>query len=316
MSEGLAKEVVWLSGHLTFREVTEVLERVGHLSVSNSQVWRTVQEHGEAIQKVVEDQTIEAQGAAPSTGRMGCSADGGMIHIRGEGWKELKIGDIFEVEYRKEKDAQTGEEMEVGHAVKDSYVAHLGGPEQFGAMLWKEAKRRGWEKARSTAMVADGASWIWNLAHTHFYDSLQLVDWYHATEHLSAAAHTLHGDQPEKVRSWLEKQKTQLYRGHALSIVRTLLDEAEQHPQQAHSLRSEAGYFQNNHRRMQYMFMREQGWPIGSGMVESGCKQFKHRFAGPGMRWSRQGAERLIPIRSAIMSSTFDAVWLRAHSSP
>ena len=247
---------------------------------------------------------------------MGCSADGGMIHIQGEGWKELKIGDIFEVEYQKEKDAQTGEEMEVGHAVRNSYVAHLGGPEQLGAMLWKEAKRRGWEKAQATVVVADGASWIWNLAHTHFYDSQQLVDWYHATEHLAAAAQTLHSDQPEKARHWLEKQKTQLYQGHALSIAHTLLDEAEQHPQQAQSLRSKVGYFKNNHRRMQYMFMREQGWPIGSGMVESACKQFKHRLCGPGMRWSRQGAERLIPICSTIMSSTFDDLWLRAHPSP
>lgn len=316
MSEELAKQVVWLGGHLTFRQVEEVLKRVGRLSVSNSRVWRTVREHGEAIQEVIEDRTVEEQGAAPPTGRMGCSADGGMIHIRGEGWKELKIGDIFEVESRKEENSQTGEEMEVGHAVRDSYVAHLGGPEPFGAMLWKEAKRRGWEKAQATAMVADGASWIWNLAHTHFYDSRQIVDWYHATDHLAAAAQALYSDQPERARRWLQKGKTRLYQGHALSIVRTLLDEAAQHPQQAQSLRSEAGYFQNNHRRMQYMQMREQGWPIGSGMVESGCKQFKHRFCGPGMRWSREGAERLIPIRAAIMSSTFDAIWLRSHPSP
>ncbi len=67
-----------------------------------------------------------------------------------------------------------------------------------------------------------------------------------------------------------------------------------------------AGYFENNQHRMNYLELREEGWLIGSGMVESGAKQFKDRFTGAGMRWSRSGAERLLPIRAAIMSQTFD----------
>ena len=68
---------------------------------------------------------------------------------------------------------------------------------------------------------------------------------------------------------------------------------------------------------MQYLEFREEGYPIGSGMVESGAKQFKARFTGPGMRWSRQGIERLIPVRSAIMSNQFDALWSHVyHKSP
>jgi len=67
---------------------------------------------------------------------------------------------------------------------------------------------------------------------------------------------------------------------------------------------------------MDYLEMRIQGWVIGSGMVESGAKQFKARLAGPGMRWSRSGAERMLPIRSAILSGRFDHVWLSAQNSP
>jgi hypothetical protein len=316
MSEELAKQMVWLSGKLTFREVEEVLIRVGDLSVSSSRVWRTVKVHAEAIQRVMEDRTVEEPVEAPQSRWMGCSADGGMIHIRHEGWKELKIGDIFEIEPRAKEHSRTSEEMEVGRAVRNSYVAHLGGPEPLGELMWKEAKRRGWEKAHATMVVGDGASWIWNLARSHFYDSEQIVDWYHATGHLAKAAQALHGDQSEKAQRWLKNQESSLYQGQALSIARLLRDETERHPQQAETLRGESGYFLNNHRRMQYMQMREQGWPIGSGMVESGCKQFKHRFCGPGMRWSREGAERLIPVRAATMSSQFDAVWRRAHPVP
>jgi hypothetical protein len=316
MSEGLAKEVVWLSGILTFGVAAEVLRRIGDLPVSRSRVWRTVKVHGEAIQKIMEKRAVAEQVAEPESQWMGCSADGGMIHIRDEGWKELKIGAIFEVESHKGKHSRTREEMDVGRSVRNSYVAHLGGPEPLGELMWREARRRGWEKAHATMMVGDGAPWIWNLASSHFYDSKQVVDWYHATEHLAKAAQILHGPQTEKAERWLKTQKNALYQGQALPIAHMLLDKAEQHPQQAELLQGEAGYFTNNHRRMQYMQMREDGWPIGSGMVESGCKQFKQRFSGPGMRWSRPGAERLIPIRSAIMGGQFDEVWSQAHPAP
>jgi hypothetical protein len=67
---------------------------------------------------------------------------------------------------------------------------------------------------------------------------------------------------------------------------------------------------------MQYLETREEGWLIGSGMVESGAKQYKDRLTGAGMCWSRPGAERLLPIRSAVMSDTFDQVWRLAYNSP
>jgi hypothetical protein len=78
----------------------------------------------------------------------------------------------------------------------------------------------------------------------------------------------------------------------------------------------EAGYFQDNYRHMQYLETREEGFPIGSGMVESACKQFRARLAGSGMRWSRAGLERLLPIRAAIMSQRFDELWQIIYHLP
>jgi len=312
MSNGLAKLLVWLAGQLPYERVKEVVERVGHLHVTTSQVWRLTQVEGERLRRAAECGMSEERAAPGASQRMGCSVDGGMIHIRGEGWKELKIGDVFEVTMRAGADSRTGEAVEQGRAVRDSYVAHLGGPERFGELLWREAARRHWDQAPETVVVADGAVWIWNLVKTHLYDSQQVVDWYHALQHLAAAGQLLLGDHPQEFRAWLTKWSTRLYQGQAKQIAHMLQREARRLPSHAEALRNEAGYFLNNHRRMQYMQMREQGWPIGSGMVESGCKQFKHRFAGPGMRWSRSGAERLIPIRAAIMSSHFDDLWERS----
>jgi len=76
------------------------------------------------------------------------------------------------------------------------------------------------------------------------------------------------------------------------------------------------GYFEKNKRRMNYLELRADGWVIGSGMVESGGKQFKSRFCGSGMRWSRSGAKHLLPIRTAILSQRFDQLWQKAYYSP
>jgi hypothetical protein len=88
----------------------------------------------------------------------------------------------------------------------------------------------------------------------------------------------------------------------------------------AEALAAEATYFQRNFRRnfqrMNYLEMREAEWPIGSGMIESAAKQYKARFCGPGMRWSRSGAENLLPIRSAILSQPFDLLYAAAQNLP
>lgn len=330
LSLGVARLVTWLSGLLSFREVCEVLDKVGGIDVAVSTAWREVQMRGERIRAAeapseveaveLEEPPSEAAKENEHPKRMGASLDGGMIHIKDEGWKELKVGVVFEVALEKRLDLRSKELVEVGHALKNSYVAHLGGPEAIGALLWKEARRRRWEEAEDTVLLGDGAVWIWNLVNTHFYDSKQIVDWYHGTQHLAAAAQFMYEQDAQEARRWLEKWKTRLYRGQAEQIAEHLTQaaalEALTQPKKAEALQTEAGYFLTNQRRMQYMQMREDGWPIGSGVVESGCKQFKHRFAGPGMRWSRPGAERLIPIRAAIMGNRFDTVWNRTLNSP
>ena len=323
-SEGVLKEIVWVSGVVgSYEKAEAVLQRVGHLSVSDSNVWRRVQGWGEKF-KEVEDTRRERANALPGLNdmyrgvsetdeRMGVSMDGGMVHIRDEGWKELKVGCVFELEVRPTWDKETKEWVELAHAVDNSYVAHLGGPELFGQMVWAEARARGWEQAMDTQVVGDGAPWIWNLAGEHFYDSRQVVDWYHATEHLGVAARLLHGEGSAAAKRWYKRAETRLYQGHAERIAVGLSEAAADRPEVVDDLLTQAGYFIKNKRRMQYLEMREDEFVIGSGMVESGCKQFKGRFCGPGMRWSRAGIERLIPIRGAIMGDRFDTMWQQVY---
>lgn len=325
-SEAVSKLVVWLSGLLPYEQVEAVLARVGQIHCSRNSAWRRATQWGEAMRQAeAQDQTRARQvetrggavaGEAPRAERLGASLDGFLIHLREEGWKEVKAGSIFRIELDAKQDPQTCELIDVGRAVENSYVAHLGGPEGFGDKLWSEAKRRGWTRAAETQVVADGAVWIWNLVADHFYDSVQVVDWYHAKSHLAHAAQLLYGEATPGMQRWLTVRATHLFQGQAEGIAQTLREAASQHPAQASELRTEAGYFETHKRRMEYLDRRMDGWILGSGMVESAAKQYQARFKGPGMRWSRTGAERLLPVRTAILSHRFDEIWQRIYYSP
>ncbi len=274
--------------------------------------------------------------------RKGVALDGALIYIRDEQWKELKIGDVFDVAVQPTRDSETGEVVELAHAVNNRYVAHLGGPEVLGELLWAEARCCGWEQAQDTIVLGDGAVWIWHQAALHFGRSHQLVDWYHARQHLAEAARLLKAEGTSSHRRWLNSRTTLLYQGHAARIAAELdkaqaarqppakTDKSGQttkaapaattpksaSPAKQEALAREATYFRTNQLRMNYLEMREEEWPIGSGVIESGAKQFKARFTGPGMRWSRQGAENLIPLRAAVLSNHFDATWAAAKNLP
>jgi hypothetical protein len=323
-SEQVAKQAVWLSGLMTYEQASQILEKIGGIAMSSSSAWRRVEKWGQQFEQVERLQQVKAYGFEEqaaidpnrSLGRKGVAMDGTMVHIREEGWRELKVSCVFEIEKRVGIDAETKQQVEKGHAINNRYAAHLGGPEEFGMKMWAEARHQHWMQAEDSIVIGDAASWIWNLASEHFYDSHQVVDWYHASQHLANAAKVLHGEGSAKAHRWHRTWETKLYQGHADQIANKLTKLAKKHPEKAEGLRIEAKYFRNHYKRMQYLEMREEGYPIGSGMVESEAKQYKARFAGSGMRWSREGAEHLLPVRTAIMSKRFDKMWAAAYNSP
>lgn len=316
-SEGVARQVVRLSARLAYEEVVETLQETGQIRISKASVWRLSQRWGAQFQaRPAVSEAVERSSAAPVE-RMSASLDGAMVYVLAEGWKELKVGTVSEVVCEPVLDPVTLEEEPLARARNTSYVAQLGGPEAIGQQVWQEAIRRGWQQMPETEVVADGAAWIWNLAGDYFYDSTQVVDWYHATEHLANAAQQLY-PQDEGVRKrWLHEQKTLLFQGHADRLVQHLDKKAETGaPAAAEVLRQEAGYFETHQHRMYYLDFRNDGWLIGSGTVESAAKQYKHRFTGPGMRWSRMGLENLIPVRSLVLSHTFTRAWQTLYFAP
>jgi len=133
-----------------------------------------------------------------------------------------------------------------------------------------------------------------------FPDSLQIIDWFHACQHLSLASSALFPLNPDRATRWYAHRLDDLFLGAAASIALEL---------ECADLPEHARYFRIHQRRMQYQEFREEGYPIGSGTVESAVKQFKARLTGAGMRWSRDGARQMLMLRASALDHSFDARW-------
>jgi hypothetical protein len=326
LTPDVVRQAVWLAGLVPYREAEAILAEIGQVTLPATSIWRRVQQAGcqfaalEAAERAqataLPEKWDPPSRAETSDQRLGVAMDGFMVHLRDEGWKEMKLGAVFELAVRQEHNARTGERGPAAHAVNVSYAAHLGGPELFGELVFTEARRRGWEQAQDTQVIGDGAVWIWNQAGVHFGQSRQLVDWYHAKQHLAEAARLYKGEGTPAYTLWFNSRETALYQGHAERIACELEQATPAKPESADSLKREAGYFRQHQRRMNYLEMREEDWIIGSGMVEGGAKRYQARLCGPGMRWSRKGAANLTPVRTAILSGRFAERWQAAQNLP
>jgi hypothetical protein len=302
--------MVWLSGLLAYEQCEAVFQTIGERWVSASSIWRQTQKHGERMKTYIEQQREQVSvervqlpdARYDHDQRKAVSMDGGRVNIRGEGWREVKVGAVFDVETRLERNPQTRELDEMAHGVNVHYTAVLGAKDTFKSALWALAVQHDLPTARNRSVVADGALWIWDVAEDVCPDGQQVVDWFHAVEHLNEAAHALYTDENDvaKRKRWLKTYKNHLYMGRIHKIIRGL------HKRGKASL---ATYFERHQRRMQYLEFREEGLPIGSGTVESGVKQFKQRLSGAGMRWHLDNANQMLVIRAAVLGNDFHTLW-------
>jgi hypothetical protein len=299
-SPELKRNLVWLSGLLPYAQAEAVMQRIGKQTISDSSLWRTVERQGD---RLAAEAKPTAAGEAPvrsdqlwAWGKM-LSMEGGMVNIRQEGWKELKVSLIGDVVSADPPDSSVIPKV---HTMPLTYTAVLGDVEAFAPVLVRAAQAYGFFEAEQSSIPADGASWIWGIADRHFPQSTQIVDCYHARQHLAEAAQARFPDRPQQAAAWLQAQSEILFEG-PLDRLLVELNQA--------GLAEFAHYFQTHQARMRYLDFQEAGLPIGSGSVESEVKQFKQRLAGPGMRWSRPGAERMIPIRAAVLDNSFDTRW-------
>lgn len=309
-TRALACQMVWLSGLLPYAQCERVFKTIGERWVSASSIWRQTHKHGQRLQTYVEQQRQQVSveriqlpdAKHDHDQRKGVSMDGGMVNIRGEGWREVKVGTVFDIEIRLERNPQTQALDEMAHGTQVHYTAVLGSKDDFRPALWALAVQHELPTARNRSVVADGALWIWEVAEDICPDGTQVVDWFHAVERLSEAAHALYPkpDDAVKRQRWLKTYKDHLYMGRIHKLIAAL--KLRGFPQLT-------TYFQRHQRRMKYLEFREDAIPIGPGTVESGVKQFKQRLSGTGMRWHLDNANRMLVIRSAVLGNDFHHLW-------
>jgi hypothetical protein len=180
------------------------------------------------------------------------------------------------------------------------FVATREGIEGLRGQLHAEALRRGLGQAAGALIIADGAVWIWRLADDRFKDARQRLDFYHAVQHLAAVGRALFGEDQAKLKGWLRPLVRQLKNQSSLKVIHQLEELREGLPAgaAAEAVQKEVAYFHEHQDRMDYRVGRQRGEPIGSGAIESTCRQFQCRFKRPGQYWSREGDESLLCLET------------------
>jgi hypothetical protein len=304
----MAKRMVWLSGLLPYEQCQTVFEPIGERLIPASSIWRQTERYGQDLhqqlerqrQQVSVERLVLPDAPYDHDQRKAISMDGGMVNIRGEGWRELKVGAVFDVTVRLERNPRTQALDEMAHGANVDYTAVLGNKETFTPALWALALEHQIATAKERAVVADGALWIGNVAEDVCPDGRQIGDWFHACQHLAEAAQARYPDADKSRQRWFHQMKDWLYLGQIQAIIQSLTQAGDT---------DHAQYFERHQRRMQDLEFREEGWPIGSGTIESGVKQFKQRLTGAGMRWRSDAADRMLVIRAAILGHDFDRLW-------
>ena len=180
------------------------------------------------------------------------------------------------------------------------FVATREGIDGLREQLHAEALRRGLGQAAGVLVIGDGAVWIWRLADDRFKDARQRLDFYHAVQHLAAVGRALFGEDTAKLKGWLRPLVQQLKNQSAIKVVERLEEILTQMPvgAAAQAVQKEVNYFHEHQNRMDYRAGRRRGEPIGSGAIESTCRQTQCRFKRPGQYWSHQGDEALLCLET------------------
>jgi Uncharacterised protein family (UPF0236) len=218
--------------------------------------------------------------------------------------REAKLGAVF---------TQVGVDAE-GRPIRDegstTYVGAIETAEEFGQRIFTEAIRRGARYSKQMVVLGDGAPWIWNIASEHFPGAVEIVDLYHAREHLSELAKVIYGPGSKAARQWADARIAELDVGDVEAVLAAMARLRPGNHAIKDEVRRASGYFQTNADRMRYREFRSQGLFVGSGVIEAGCKTIAgRRLKQSGMRWTVKGANAILALRCCELSGRTEQYW-------
>jgi hypothetical protein len=218
-------------------------------------------------------------------------------------WHEWKTG----VYYRQEQSAHTAG----GRGLLDGkiIIGWQGEPVEFGRRLHWEAHRGGLGRAQAQLVVGDGAPWIWNLAQDRWRGATELLDFYHASQHLWDLGRALHRNDEAATARWVEPRRHQLRHGKEKQLLAEISGLKGPRGEAGKVVVREQNYLASHAGRMNYRALHRRGWPIGSGAVESACRPRQCRFKRPGQFWTPEGMRHLSSLTEARHNHHWDELW-------
>ncbi len=291
-----------------FDPACDLLQRLLGLSISPPAAQELAESAGERASKL--PQAVLAPPVSAENKTLIIALDGCQAPQK-DGWHEVKVADLYANEYRTKTASKRGK------LIYKEYLATLEDAVGLGNKLWQTACRWQAEKAKRIVVMGDGAPWIWNLSALHFPGALEIVDFYHAAEHLWATGEALFGDRGSSLAtaSWVRRYLHQLRRGKIDGVIAAIARAQEAKVASLSGdgktvVRRNLEYFKTNRNRMHYDRYKRMRLPIGTGAVEGSCKFLvQERFKLPGCRWSHDGLAQLLALKQLRLNNHWDQLW-------
>ena len=322
LSPGVTRMVGLTASMVSFEESSELVRELAGVDVGAKRVERVAEAVGREIaqdeQTVVEpsppvaptmylgmDGTGVPMRASELEGREGKQADGSAKT------REVKLVVVWTAEGRDKEGIPVRDPGSVTYSAAIESAASRDTDEslsEFAQRVEREARRRGFDQAARRAVLGDGAVWIWNMADELFPGAIQIVDLYHAKEHVSDVAKAIYGAGSDLAEQWAKLRRDEFDDGKLESLLAALRIHADTNDEARKCL----DYVTRNQHRMRYPEFRAQDLCVSTGIVESGCKVcIGTRLKRGGMHWTVAGADAIIALRCCKLRGRFEDFWER-----
>lgn len=320
LAPGLHEAVVRLGTWIPFPRLPSEVHFLTGTDVSEPTARRATEKAGEAYVAVQSAEVIvieqdRREESPPGPPRQQISVDGAMVPLRGKGeWAEVKTLAIGTIQ----PPVRTDDGGLAIHTTELSYFSRLADHETFARLATVETYRRGTLNAGSVGAVVDGADWEQKFVDLHRPDAVRILDWGHAAEHIAAVGQALFGVGTEATKQWVAAQLHELKHGDpraVLQAVRSTVREPGGPGEDAPTARQTVvgdvlAYLEKRQDQIRYAEFQAQGYPIGSGIVESANKLVvEARLKGAGMHWARAHVNPMVALRTVACSDRWDEAW-------
>jgi hypothetical protein len=302
------EQLVRMAGWMPFERAAELFGDFTGIEVRGAMSRRFTEQAGAIYVELQSQEVTRLERDQPSApagpAKVQVSVDGAMVPLVAGEWAEVKTLVIGAVQPA----VKEGEEWVV-HTRELSYFSRLAPAEEFGRQALVEMHRRGVENAGEVGAVQDGADWEQGFIDYHCPQAVRILDFAHAGEHLSPVGQFLYGADTPQAQPWLRDRLHQLKEEGPRTILNEMSALAQQHPQTP-EITTNLAYLEKRQVQLQYPQFRAQGWPIGSGIVESGNKLVvEARLKGSGMHWARSHVNPMVAIRNILCSDRWKQEW-------